>query len=184
MSAIQILSQEHRAIERVTTALEIAAKRLSRGDDVYLRFFLGTAYFIKAFTDGCHHMKEETILCPALVSNGIPREAGPVKVMLAEHEQGRNLSQRMRQVTERLQTGDENARDQVVQSAMGYVKLVRQHIYNEDHVIFPMADKVIPAEQQQMMLESFKHYEFDETGEEIQEKFNNLAERLVLESMR
>ena len=184
MRATDILTEEHRAIERVTTSLEIAANRLSRGEEVYLRFFLGTAYFIKAFTDGYHHKKEETILFPLLTGNGFPIDTDPISVMIAEHEHSRDLSQRLRQATERFQGGDESARNQVVQTAMGYVRLLRQHIYKEDHVLYPMADQVLPDDKQQQMMEAFKLYEIDETGENVHEKYSSLAERLIVESMR
>jgi hemerythrin-like domain-containing protein len=184
VGATEILKEEHRAIERVTTALEIAANRLNRGEEVYLRFFFGTSFFIKSFTDGYHHMKEETILFPALIGNGLSNDSGPVPLMLAEHQQARKLSLRMQQVTERFQSGDENVRDLVVQTALGYVRLLRQHMQKEDNLLYPIADKVIPAVQQQEMMDAFRLYEIDMTGEDVHEKYTSLADRLVNESMR
>ena len=67
MKATEILMEEHRIIERVLTALERATTRLSKGQDVYLRFFTGTTVFIKNFSDGFHHQKEEGILFPVLI---------------------------------------------------------------------------------------------------------------------
>ena len=138
MNVTEKLMQEHRVIERVLYALERAATRLSRGEDVYLRFFIGTSVLINGFANSYHHKKEEAVLVPALLANGFPRDTGSVAVMLAEHEEGRRLSQRLRQVTERLQAGDINARDQVVLSALGYVSLIRRHIDKEDNVLFPL----------------------------------------------
>lgn len=176
--------QEHRVIERVLTALERAATRLSKGQDVYMRFFAGTTVFIKNFTDGYHHQKEEGILFPAMIQNGLSKEAGPVAVMLAEHEEGRRLVQKMRQSLERLQGCEDPARNELVQNAMGYIKLLRQHIYKEDNILFPMADKVIPADQQQQVTDAFKLLERDETGENVYEKYLGLAVRLESECLR
>jgi hemerythrin-like domain-containing protein len=184
VKATEELMQEHRVIERVLTALERAATRLSKGQDVYMRFFAGTMVFIKNFADGCHHQKEEGILFPAMVENGLSREAGPVAVMLAEHEEGRRLTQKMRQALERYQGCDDPARNELVQSALGYVKLLRQHIYKEDNILFPMADKVIPTEQQQQITDAFKLLEHDETGEDVHEKYLGLAIRLENECLR
>jgi hemerythrin-like domain-containing protein len=184
MKPTEILMEEHRVIERVLTALERAAGRLSRGEDVYLRFFIGTTVFIKNFVDGYHHKKEEGVLFPALVENGLNDEAGPVAMMLAEHEEERRLSQRMRQMTERLQAGDAHARDLVIQSGLGYVRLVRQHIIKEDKVLFPMADKVIPVNQQDQIIEAFNRIKYVEDGEELHEKYYGLADRLVQECVR
>jgi hemerythrin-like domain-containing protein len=83
-----------------------------------------------------------------------------------------------------LQSGDERARDKVIQTAMGYVRLLRQHIYKEDHILFPMADKVIPLDRQQQLYEAFRQSEVDEMGELLSEKFHALAQRLMDESIR
>ena len=76
MKATEILMEEHRVIERVLTALERAATRLSNGQEVYLRFFTGTTVFIKNFADGFHHQKEEGILFPAMIENAHLRVGG------------------------------------------------------------------------------------------------------------
>ncbi|OGN91936.1 MAG: hypothetical protein A2Y88_15320 [Chloroflexi bacterium RBG_13_48_10] len=183
MKATEILMEEHRVIERVLTALERAATRLSNGQEVYLRFFTGTTVFIKNFADGCHHQKEEGILFPAMIENGLSKDAGPIAVMLAEHEEGRRLTQKMRQALERLQTTDAS-RSELVQNALSYVKLLRQHIYKEDNILFPMADKVIPVDQQQQILDAFMLVERDETGESVHEKYLGLAVRLEQECLR
>ncbi len=184
MKATEILMQEHRVIERVLNALERAINRLGKGEDVYLRFFTGAVVFIRGFTDGCHHKKEELILFPALIARGLSKETGPVAVMLAEHEQGRHLAMGMRQATERFQAGDIRMRDTLVQNARAYISLLRQHITKEDKVLFPMADKIIPAETQDSLVSAFEAYDRDETGEGMHEKYYGLAERLERECLR
>jgi hemerythrin-like domain-containing protein len=184
MNATEILMEEHRVIERVLNAIERATVRLSHGDDVYLRFFTGSAVFIRGFGDGCHHQKEERVLFPALIENGLSRESGPVAVMLAEHEEGRQLAQEMRQAAELFQAGDVRKREVLVDKAADYIKLLRQHIYKEDNVLFPMADKIIPSTQQEQILQAFEKFEHDESGENLHEKYYGLAERLERECLR
>ena len=184
MKATEILMEEHRAIERVLNSLERATNRLSRGEEVYLRFFTGTAVFIKGFTDACHHKKEEIVLFPALIANGLSKESGPVAMMLAEHEEGRRLAQGMRQATERFQAGEIRMRDSLVQNARAYINLLRQHILKEDKVLFPMADKIIPVAQQEHILEAFSKFDQDESAEGMHEKYYGLAERLEIECLR
>jgi hemerythrin-like domain-containing protein len=176
--------EEHRVIERVLAALEKASNRLSRGQDVYMRFFIGSTVFMKGFVDACHHKKEEGILFPALVESGLSKETGPVAVMLAEHEVGRDQAQRMRLAAERLQAGDAHKRDALIQSTTDMIKHLRQHIYKEDNVLFPLAEKIIPSEQQQQIMEGFKYFERDATGEDMHEKYYGLAERLEKECLR
>ncbi|MEW6717556.1 MAG: hemerythrin domain-containing protein [Chloroflexota bacterium] len=178
MKATEILMEEHRVIERVLASIETAARRISAGQEVPNDFFLRTADFIKGFADGCHHKKEEGVLFVALVENGMSPEQGPVAVMLAEHEEGRRLTRAMQEGAKRMQEGDPTAIAQVSQNALGYVTLLRQHIQKEDNVLFPMADQIIPIEQQDQLAAAFDQIEHEETGEGIHEKYLGLATEL------
>ena len=75
MKASEILMQEHRLIERVLDALEIAAGHLERSHAVAPAFFLEAADFIAGFADGCHHRKEEGVLFGAMIESGVPSGA-------------------------------------------------------------------------------------------------------------
>jgi hemerythrin-like domain-containing protein len=184
MKVTEKLMQEHRVIERVLFALERAATRLSRGEDVYLRFFIGTSVLINGFTNSYHDKKEEAVLLPVMYEHGLPKDSGLVAMMLAEHEESQRLSHRLRQATERLQSGDIRARDQVVLSALGYVSLIRRHIKEEDEVLFPLIEKILSPEQQQRISEALVRFENEENGMEVEEKYYGLADRLVLECVR
>lgn len=178
MKATEILMEEHRVIERVLPALETAANGLAAGGAVPAEFFLKAADFIQGFADGCHHHKEEDVLFVALVANGMSRETGPVAVMLAEHAEGRRLTRAMRAAAEQMQAGDPAAAAQVVANALGYVRLLRQHIQKEDRILFPMADRIIPAGQHAQVTAAFDHIEHEETGEGVHEKYLGLAAEL------
>ena len=182
MKATEILMEEHRVIERVLTSLDAAADRLDRDEPVRPGFFLDAADFVKGFADGCHHRKEEGVLFTAMVQAGLPRQAGPIAIMIAEHEQGRAYTSDMREAAMRWEAGEQAARAQVAENAHGYVALLRQHISKEDHVLFPMADQVIPAPAQGQVLEDFEHVEHEETGEGVHEKYLALAEALERET--
>jgi hemerythrin-like domain-containing protein len=181
MKATEVLMEEHLVIVQVLAALEKAAQRLSYGDPVRPAFFIDAADFIKGFADGCHHKKEEGVLFPAMVEGGLSYQFGPVAVMLAEHDEGRILTNAMRLAAQRLQGGDLTAQDQVVQNALGYVALLRQHIDKENNVLFSMADQVIPTNKQQKVNDDFDRIEHEETGEGIHEKYMALAEQLAKE---
>ena len=182
MKATEILSSEHRVIERVLAALESVADRLETGQPVRPWFFLEAADFIKGFADGCHHVKEEGVLFPAMTASGLPKQGGPVGVMLMEHEQGRAFTRGMRAAAERLQAGETAASAEVLANARGYAALLRQHIQKEDGVLFPMADQVIPAEQHETIFEGFETVEHEETGAGVHEKYLALAEKLEAEA--
>jgi hemerythrin-like domain-containing protein len=178
MEATQILMSEHRVIEGVIGSLEKAAGRLQAGQAVRPGFFVDASDFIKGFADGCHHRKEEGVLFKALARNGFSEQSGPVAVMLSEHEQGRLFTRGMRRAAERLAAGDAAARAEVIQNALGYAGLLRQHILKEDRILFPMAERAIPAADQARVTEDFERVEHEETGEGVHEKYLALANAL------
>ena len=176
--------EEHRVIERVLTALQTAAERVTRGEEMRPAFFINAALFIKNFADGCHHRKEEGVLFVEMNKAGIPTQGGPIGVMLAEHEQGRGFTREMREAAEKWEAGDLSAKNAVTHNALGYVALLRQHIHKEDHVLFPMANQVIPSERHAEIDREFERIEVEETGAGIHEKYLALAEILEKESSR
>ncbi len=178
MKATEILMEEHRVIERVLTSLETMANRVASGKNAQPGFFLEAADFIKGFADGCHHRKEEGVLFIAMEKAGIPKQGGPIGVMLAEHEQGRAFTRGMGEAAQRWQAGDQSARTAVVQNALGYASLLHQHIFKENNILFPLADRTIPLERQEKVVADFEHVEHKETGEGIHEKYLALAEAL------
>ena len=181
MKATNVLSEEHRVIERVLNVLEAGANRLERGEEVSPEFFLSATDFIKGFADGCHHQKEEGVLFKYMEEHGIPVQGGPLGVMLVEHEQGRQYTRALRSAAQEKQAGEASADEKIIQSAHGYVNLLRQHIHKEDNILFPMADRVIPTAQHDLVWEGFEHVEHEETGEGVHEKYLALADALERE---
>ena len=181
MQATDILMSEHRVIERVIATLETAAARLEKGQEVRPGFFLDATDFIKGFADGCHHKKEEGVLFQSMAEAGVPVEGGPIGMMLHEHEEGRAFTAGMRKAAQALQNGDASASAAVVQNALGYAGLLRQHIQKEDNILFPMADRFLPKTQQEQVMDGFEHVEHEETGEGVHEKYLGLAEKLEKE---
>ena len=182
MIATDILMSEHRVIERVIAALETGANRFAEGQPVRPGFFIDAAEFIKGFADGCHHRKEEGVLFIAMSENGVPVQGGPIGVMLSDHEQGRLFTRGMREAALRLEQGANTAAgEELLQNARGYASLLRGHIFKEDNILFPMANKVIPLKQQGEVAEGFETVEHEETGAGVHEKYLALAEKLEQE---
>ena len=159
MEATAILSSEHRVIERVIAALDAAAARIDADEPVRAGFFVDAARFIREFADGYHHGKEEHVLFDAMARNGMPTRAGPIAVMLHEHERGRELTRGLREAGERFAAGDADAASVAADYARAYGELLTQHIHKEDMILFPMAAQVIDATEHGAVLQSFERVE-------------------------
>jgi hemerythrin-like domain-containing protein len=93
--------------------------------------------------DACHHGKEEDLLFPELEAAGLPRNQGPIAVMLYEHQQGRAFAQQMADALAPARQGDEPALAALQKAARGYIDLIRGHILKEDRILFEMADQAV-----------------------------------------
>ncbi len=178
MKPTEILSAEHRVIERVLDSLEkIADESQSVG-----RLNEGGARdvieFLRNFADRCHHGKEEHNLFPAMQVQGFPASGSPIAVMLAEHEAGRSHIRIMDETLAPAAAGDGEALLRFVGHARAYCELLRQHILKEDSVLFVLADRVLGPDQQQALLDRFQQVEAEHMATGAHERYLALADRL------
>ena len=172
--ATEILMSEHEVILDVLDCLEHVADTAERRGALDARSAGDALDFLAAFADRCHHGKEEGALFPALHRKGLPREVGPVAVMLAEHDQGRAGIVGMRAA---LAEGDAGLAA-FVAHARAYVRLLRDHIAKENGVLFPMADGMLSSADQRELLHAFDTVEHDDLGPGAHEKYLALAKEL------
>lgn len=141
-TATSRLREEHRHILAVAEALDALLAEANAGR-WNVEAFADCVTFIRLFADACHHGKEEDLLFPELEKAGMPRDRGPIAVMLYEHQQGRTYARYMAESLDGARGGDEKARATLRNAAAGYVNLIRGHIMKEDNVLFAMADQAV-----------------------------------------
>ncbi|HHQ47564.1 MAG TPA: cation-binding protein, partial [Acidobacteria bacterium] len=128
MSATTLLRSEHEKILAVIACLRAACESASMGRGFDDETFRDGVDFIRNYADAWHHAKEEVHLFPALEVHGIPKEGGPVGVMLYEHEIGRSHVRAMTGALEAAAAGDGAAQRTVIQHALSYADLLEAHI--------------------------------------------------------
>jgi len=181
MQATEILSSEHRVIESVIAALDVAADRLEAGEDVRPGFFLDATRFIRNFADGYHHGKEEGVLFAALARNGMPTDDGPVGMMLEEHDRARELTAGLGKAADRWAGGERSVADTLADYARAYGELLTQHIYKEDNILFPMAAQAILPQEQDEVLHEFGRIEREQAPRGSKASYLDLAKALCAE---
>lgn len=153
-SPTDMLREEHRLILQVVERLAELVARESPADEA-VATIEDCVTFFRLYTDACHHGKEEDLLFGSLVDQGMPRTSGPIAVMLQEHEVGRGLVRAMADGIERLRGGDQAAWAAIVQAGISYVDLLRQHIMKENHVLFNMADGMVPEPECRRLCDAY-----------------------------
>lgn len=144
MKLTDLLKQEHDLVERGLDVLRAVAER-SADAPVPSEAAEDLVDFFDAFADEAHHAKEEQSLFPALRAHGVPVERGPIAVMLSEHDDGRRLIAELRQALD-LGLDSRQGGELFRETARDYAILLGQHIFKENHVLFEMADRVLPDE--------------------------------------
>lgn len=142
-TATAMLREEHRLILEVAAALADMLGVERDGEPLDYDSVARCITFFRLFADACHHGKEEDLLFPGLEAEGMPRDTGPIAVMLYEHDQGRALVQTMAASLNDAREGDERAGDDLRGAAWGFIDLIVAHIGKEDNVLFTMADGMI-----------------------------------------
>ncbi len=178
MKPTEELKLEHQAIKRMLKIMSGVCDRLAGGETVDAGHLDAIVEFIQVFADKCHHGKEEDLLFPAMVEAGIPRERGPIGVMLAEHVQGRARVRSVKEGAAAYRAKSSRAAAEIVLNARGYIDLLGPHIDKEDMVLYPLADQVLTASKQNELSAAFERVENEIVGAGRHEQFHALLDRL------
>jgi hemerythrin-like domain-containing protein len=177
MNPMEQLRAEHEGILTMLKILEKISEQMASGKKANLDHLEKIMEFLSVFADKCHHGKEEDILFPALEKAGIPREDGPIGVMLHDHEQGRADIRVMRQALEDMRDGRDGGKD-FIEAARDYIDLLRSHILKENDVLFMIAERSLSGEQQKAVFDAFETLEREKIGFGRHESFHLLMDEL------
>jgi len=178
MSFTDQLDKEHKLIKSMLVILEAVCRKEESPNNIDPNHLEDIVEFIKVFADKCHHGKEEELLFPALENAGIPRDGGPIGVMLQEHDIGSGFVQAMKKSAIQYKSGNKEAFTQFAENGRNYIELLRQHIEKEDKILYPMAEQVISSENQHMLLGKFNEVEREVLGIDKHEEFKGLIKSL------
>lgn len=153
--AIELLVKEHERILVVVDRLEKECEDFESGKNVDEDFFRKSIDFIRNYADKFHHAKEEDILFKEFekcAEEGCVH-CDPTEQMLHEHELGRDF---VKGIKEGL---DEDDNEKIIRNTRGYIQLIKEHIFKEDTILYPMADEALSKEIQEKMLRKFRDIE-------------------------
>jgi hemerythrin-like domain-containing protein len=176
--ATEQLKKEHDAIETMLKILEVVIKKLQAGEKADPKHLGEIVEFFQGFADRCHHGNEEEIFFPALEMAGIPKEGGPIGVMLHEHDQMRAHMSGLAGAVERYRSGDAGTADGIVRHANDYAALLQRHIDKENQVLFKMAEVHLSPDEEKELADRFEVMETEKLGAGTHEKLHAVLERL------
>jgi CBS domain-containing protein/hemerythrin-like domain-containing protein len=166
------LKAEHVLIGRVLDGLESLVDRPT----VPVSLIAATMDAVSALADGCHHSKEEGLF-HALRAHGLPLGRGLLAEMNADHEEGRRLVRAVRATS-----AAQGASAEVAALVRDYTTLLRHHVAKEDAELFPLAERILSADDKAEVVKQFAEVDNREGGAGMQAAMAQLAEALAHEA--
>lgn len=134
-------------------------------------------YFVN-YVEACHNRKEEDHLFPLIERRGVPRQGGPLAVMLMEHEQSEQVLAELRTLGVEYIGGDPEALDPLRAVYAQYIDLLKNHFWKENDILYPMAQRVMAASDGETVVEGIKATEAA-LGPDTRARYYGLANELV-----
>jgi len=155
----KVMVDEHKLILRMIALVENNTKLLEQGKFRNWQFYLDAVDFIRNYADRFHHAKEEDVLFVELIKNGMPEKNSPIEAMHMEHDQGRAHVRAVEEAAQKALDGEPGQATIIAEHAKGYAELLRGHIQKEDDILYPLAERTLPEEVRNGMLQSYKEAE-------------------------
>jgi hemerythrin-like domain-containing protein len=156
MGPTEALVKEHEEIRVMLQVVSLMCRALEAGRAVSADHVEQAIEFIQGYADRYHHAKEEDLLFPAMERAGIPRDSGPVAVMLAEHDEGRAMVREAAGALGRYRQGDHAARMLIAANLRNFAGMLDSHIEKENVVLYPLADRQLTSADQEELAVGFE----------------------------
>jgi hemerythrin-like domain-containing protein len=147
MDPIEILRNEHGLIRQFVDLLSTAVGRLEVDKPPPRAFFDNGIEFVRGFSDGFHHKKEELVMFVQLAQQKNGAIDGQIEALRYQHDQGRGFIAAIDGALDEYEQGDSRAQSLVRENAASFASLLKHHIHIEDHIFFPMCREEMTDEE-------------------------------------
>ena len=133
--------------------------------------------FLRVFADQCHHEKEDQYLFPLLATKANVSTRRELESLEREHRSAKQLVAQLAKVAVAYVHNPAVVRYRVIDLLQQLVELYPAHIWKEDFLVFPLAQRNLSITEQQDLQEKFEDVE-REVGEDVHAGFEMLAKKL------
>ncbi len=174
------LRAEHRLLERIIDLLDKEIQSL-QDEQVHLTRISKIFNLLLDFGDKIHNVKEENHLFPTMIERGIP-QAGHIHKMLLDHEAERELIAHFLLKVSDFEQFPREEKNVLIKKIQEYTATRREHIQQENQTLYPLADQVLTAEDNDKLLRAFDIIDRDVYGEEALQHYTAITDHLQHES--
>jgi hemerythrin-like domain-containing protein len=162
------LMREHGVLKRVLLVYEEAIRRIDVRQDLPPDTVRNSADVIRTFIEDYHEKLEEDYLFPRFEKAG--RLADLTKVLRAQHQAGRGLTQRILQLATLQTLKSPQSATTLKETMRQFVRMYEPHEAREDTVLFPALRQIVSKQEFGALGEEFEKKEHALFGEEGFEK--------------
>lgn len=175
--ATSALEQDHRMILQVITRMANAADELDHGKQIEPAILQEFLEFFRVFVKQAHHKKEELILFVALEKKGVPANGCPLATLRSDHVKSQVFLRDLADCASAyLKTGGAAA-SALARALRHIAAFYAGHIWTENYVLLPMANKCLSSDEQDALCEEFTRVD-SETSRDFYPHFEKMAEEL------
>jgi DUF438 domain-containing protein len=169
-----LLIKDHETTEKV---FDVVSRAFEAPSGPSLAMVGELITYLVGYVDGCHNKKEENALFPLCEQRGIPRQGGPLAVMLDEHEQGRAILAQLRPLAEKYVAGDSAVLGSLRQTFEAYSSLLKNHFWKETDILYPMARRLFSSQDDASVLHGIEAVEAA-VGPDTRRRYYGIAARI------
>ena len=170
-----LLKKDHETTERVLDAIGRVFEAPGNPPPAVVA---DAVEYFTGYVDECHNKKEENHLFPLIERRGVPRDGGPLGVMLQEHEESRRLLATFASLGRAYAGGDDTAAGELRAVFGAYAVLLKGHYWKENDILYPMAIRVMNAADATSVIAGIEAVE-TAAGPNTRSRYDAIADRII-----
>lgn len=179
MKSIEDMVFEHENVIRMVKVMRKYSYSILQGRTIDYKDFYKIIDFIRNYTDGYHHAKEEEILFKRM-GKELPKLAnnGPITGMLIEHDMARLYISNLEKALKEYENGNDEARLDIIANTVCYGDLLIRHVDKENNVIYKFAEKMLSNKVKEEIDKKSEKVNQEAAYKGTQKKYLNLLDEL------
>lgn len=177
-SAMEILRQDHKNLERLLDALERQVAHFEAGEDSDIDIVKAVVDYCLTYPDLCHHPKEDIVLRQLQVRS--PAEADRIGDLEEEHRRLGEATRAFGATLDAMVKGEAEPNGGFAAQARAFLDNYRLHMEMEDLHFFPVAEAQLTDEDWGVVDREVEHMVDPMFGGRIEERFKVLRNEILL----
>jgi len=158
------LMREHGLLNRILLIYDFTRNKIMSGEEYSAGLLKSSAQIIRTFIEDYHEKLEEDHLFPQFEKANVLVDL--ISVLRSQHAAGRNLTDRIIQMTSDDTTGENAGGSELAELLETFNYMYRPHEAREDTVLFPEIIKVVTGKDYYDLGETFEEREHELFGEQ------------------